>query len=101
MVAGVNTLWLPQVARGLWWEEAAVVPLKLCGRDDQSSSPGAREGGMSGTTLCHGFVSLSPGFLLMCLSHPGLLVICEPHILCGYTLVSVVPMSCLAGHEYT
>lgn len=33
-----------KVAWGLWWEEAAVVPLKLCGRDDQSSNPRAGEG---------------------------------------------------------
>lgn len=97
VVAGVCTLWLPQVARRLWWEEAAVVPLKLCGRDDQSCNPRAGEGGMCGTTLYHRFVSLSPGSLLMCLSHPGLPVICESHSLCGHTLVSIVPMSCLAG----
>lgn len=52
-------------------------------------------------TQCHRFVSLTPGSLLMCLSHPGLPVICEPHILCGHTLVSIVRMSCLAGREYT
>lgn len=101
MGAGVSALWLPQVAWGLWWEEAAVVPLKLCGRDDQSSNPRAGEGGMSANTQCHRFVSLTPGSLLMCLSHPGLPVICEPHILCGHTLVSIVRMSCLAGREYT
>lgn len=46
-MAGVSTLRLPQVAGGLWWEEAAVVPVKLRGRDGQPRSPGAGEGGES------------------------------------------------------
>lgn len=42
VLVGVSTRWFSQVAGGLWWEEAAVVPVQLCGRDGQScSSPGA------------------------------------------------------------
>lgn len=84
VVAGVSTLWLPQVARGLWWEEAAVVSLKLCGRDGQPSNPRAREGGMSGTTQCHRFPS--PGSL-SCVYHTQTLLshVSQLHILCGHT----------------
>lgn len=41
VVAGVSTLLLAQVAGRLWWEEAAMVPVKLRGRDGQPSGPGA------------------------------------------------------------
>lgn len=44
---GSAPLWLPQVAGGLWWEEAAVVSVQLRGRDGQPCGPGAREGGES------------------------------------------------------
>lgn len=45
VVAEIHAMLLPQVAGGLRGEEAAVVPVELCGGDGQPRSPGAREGG--------------------------------------------------------